>query len=71
MKWFKKRGWFYLPISITGWFITIITILLCAWFFIVIDKNSHSVSDSIINFFPFGVSFFAVRFWIAINTSED
>ena len=68
--WFKKVGWIYKPITIIGWFITVITILLCAQIFIFFDSHSHSVSDTFYGVFPYIVSYLVVAGWIASNTSK-
>ncbi len=56
-KWFKKLGWIYRPVSVMGWLLTLITTAMCVWFFIVIDRHSHSGSDTLINLFPFAALF--------------
>jgi putative effector of murein hydrolase LrgA (UPF0299 family) len=66
---FKKYSWFYIPSSVAGFLIAFITITLNIWFFLAIDRSSHSVSDTLINFFPYCVSFWTVYGWIASNTS--
>lgn len=71
MEWFVKMGWVYVPISIIGWLITAFTFLICGWVFYVIDRHSHSASDTLWNFLPYVVSFFTIRNWIASNTSVD
>ncbi len=58
--WFKRTGWIYLPVNALGYVMTIIAITLDVWFFIAIGRNSHSVSDTLINFF---IYFSAVTFW--------
>jgi hypothetical protein len=68
--WFKKVGWFYFPVSITGTVISIVAIAFCVTVFISVDRNSHSVSDTLYGIFPYFVSAFAVLFWIAGNTSK-
>jgi len=69
--WFKRIGWFYLPIHIIGVFVTLIAIATCVWFFIAIDRNSHSVSDTLINFFVY-LSCTAFWWkWIADKTSKS
>ncbi|CAN5461099.1 hypothetical protein BH10BAC1_BH10BAC1_09570 [soil metagenome] len=71
MEWFAKIGWVYMPINIMGWLITAFTFLICSWVFYLIDIHSHSVSDIFSNVFPYAVSFFTVRHWIASNTCAD
>ena len=50
LNWFKQIGIFYWPISIFGWLIAIIAIVIAANRFIAIDMHSHSVSDTLITF---------------------
>ncbi len=59
-KWFKKAGWMYFPVNVMGFVITIIAIALDVWFFIANDRNSHSVSDTLISFFMY---FSVITFW--------
>ena len=51
--WFKKAGFTYLPVHFIGWMITLFAICISIWFFIAIDRNSHSASDTLINFFVY------------------
>lgn len=69
--WFKKFGIVYLPISIIGYLFYLLTVLFCVTVFMAIDRNSHSVSDTLYGIFPDFVSAFTVLFWIASNTSEE
>jgi hypothetical protein len=69
--WFKKSGWIYIPISFIGVFITLLVIAFCVTVFIAIDRNSHSVSDTLYGIFPYFVSAFTILFWIAANTSKN
>lgn len=48
--WFKRVGFFYIPISLTGWLVLSFGFAYAIYSFIVIDKGSHSVSDMLINF---------------------
>ena len=69
--WFKRLGWLYVPIHFIGVLITLIAIMACVWFFIAIDRNSHSVSDTLINFFVY-LSCTAFWWkWIADKTSRS
>lgn len=70
MTWFKKTGWFYIPVNISGTLIYLATIALCANTFWAIDRNSHSVTDTLYGIFPFWVGALTILFWIASNTSE-
>ncbi|MFS2189068.1 hypothetical protein ACCC92_20495 [Mucilaginibacter sp. Mucisp84] len=50
LTWFTRKGIIYLPVSIIGWIILIIALAYAVFTFIDIDKRSHSVSDTLINF---------------------
>ena len=71
MVWFKKVGWIYKPVSVIGWIITIITIILCIQVFIAVDFHSHSASDTFYGVFPYIVSYLVIAGWIASKTSKD
>jgi hypothetical protein len=68
--WFKKSGWIYVPRSVTGFVISVLTIIFCVTVFVAVDRNSHSVSDTLYGIFPYFVSAFTLLFWIAGNTSK-
>ena len=67
---FKKKGWFLLPVDSIGYLIGLIFLLFNIWFFLGIDKNAHSVSDTFINFFPYFISFSVLYYWVARNLME-
>jgi len=52
--WFKTQGkgivWY--PVSFQGWLIILLYFAALVYSFIQIDSASHSVSDTLINFFP-------------------
>ena len=68
-KWFKKYGWVYLPVSVTGFAITLLILSVFVHDFIFIDSRAHSVSDTYYNFLPYGGIYFFAYMWIASNTS--
>lgn len=70
-KWFRKYGWIYIPTSVTGVLITLLTLIFCITVFIAVDRKSHSVSDTFYGIFPYFISAFTVLFWIASNTSKN
>jgi hypothetical protein len=51
--------------------ITLLVIAFCAMVFVEVDRNSHSVSDTLYGFFPYFVSAFTILFWIAGNTAKN
>jgi hypothetical protein len=70
-KWFKKTGWVYLPVSLTGILLTVLTLAFCITIFTAVDRNSHSNSDTLYGIFPYFVSAFTILFWIASNKSGE
>ncbi len=68
---FKKYGLIFIPISFLGLILTLLTVIFCVTVFVAIDRNSHSVSDTLYGVFPFFVSAFTILFWIAANTSKN
>ena len=69
--WFKRLGWFYLPVSLPGAVITMAALAFCAQVFLAVDRKSHSVSDTLYGVFPFFVCVFLLLDWIAKRTSDD
>ena len=68
--WFKRWGWFYLPVSWPGAVITIAVLASCVQVFIAIDRHSHSVSDTLYGVFPFIACAFLLFDWIASRTAK-
>lgn len=68
--WFKRWGWFYLPISLPGVGITLAALAFCAQVFLAVDRKSHSVSDTLYGVFPFFACVFLLFDWIAGKTSR-
>jgi membrane protein DedA with SNARE-associated domain len=48
--WFKRRFLVYVPVSFMGWLILVVIFIYAVYTFIDIDKRSHSVSDTLMNF---------------------
>jgi hypothetical protein len=70
-EWFKRLGWFYLPVSLPGIIITLVALAFCAQVFLAIDRKSHSVSDTLYGVFPFFASAFLLFDWIAGRASRQ
>ena len=69
--WFKHWGWIYRPVSWQGGLLVFVTVVFCAQVFIVVDRHSHSVSDTFYGIFPYFVPAFGILGWIASHTSSD
>ena len=69
--WFKKWGWIYGPTSVMGWLLSLICFALIVWTFILVDRNSHSASDTLIGIFPWVWIGLATLGWVASETSQN
>ena len=67
--WFKKAGIVYVPVSIAGVIMYLLTIAFCITVFTAVDRHSHSNTDTLYGIFPYFVSAFTILFWIASNTN--
>jgi len=50
LPWFKRFGIVYIPINLIGWIILAMGVVYAINLFIEIDSQSHSVSDTLMNF---------------------
>ena len=69
--WFKSWGWIYRPISWQGFLATLVTLAFCIQVFIAVDRNAHSVSDTLYGNFPYIVPAMILLYWVASKTSKD
>jgi hypothetical protein len=70
-QWFKRLGWFYIPVSLPGGGITLAALAFCVQVFIAVDRHSHSASDTLYGVFPFFACAFLLFDWIAGRTSHQ
>ncbi len=68
-KWFVKVRGSYLPNSWQGWLLYIPFVAYLITVFIVVDRNSHSVSDTLYGIFPQWIAAAVVMTWIASKKS--
>lgn len=68
-KWFKRIGWFHLPVSVPGGLVVLLALLFCATVFRAIDRHSHSAADTLYGVFPFFACTFLMVDWIGNRTS--
>ena len=72
IQWFKAkrygRGWY--PSTWQAWIILTVWVILAINIFSIIDKNSHSVSDTLIEFFIPLVLSVILLFFICYGTGE-
>ena len=70
-QWFKRWGWCYLPVTVQGFAITALALAFCANVFWVVDRRSHSVSDTLYGIYPYFVSTFCLLEWLARKTCDE
>ena len=69
--WFKTWGWIYRPITWQGLLIVLLAFIFCAQMFFAVDRQSHSVSDTLYGIFPYVVPALMLLNWVASKTSAD
>lgn len=69
LHWFRTWGWIYRPTSVIGFVLVVLALIFCAQVFVAIDRNSHSVSDTLYGIFPYFTCCFILLYWVASKTS--
>ena len=67
--WFRSWGSLYRPVALPGWLVVAVAAAFCINVFVVVDRHSHSVSDTLYGVFPFIVPTLGIVGWIASRTS--
>ena len=67
--WFKKAGWFYLPVHPLGFIVTIMATIFMVPIVMAVVRNGHSVSDDLYQVFVFGTCTAFWWKWVAEKTS--
>ena len=70
INWFKRVGWFYVPVSVPGAIVWLLAGLFCLTVFKAVDKHSHSASDTLYGVFPFFACTFLILDWMGSRASE-
>ncbi|MHB8519394.1 MAG: hypothetical protein ACYDH9_01430 [Limisphaerales bacterium] len=68
--WFKRYGWFHVPMSIPGAVLCLLAAVFCLQVFVAVDRHSHSVSDTLYGIFPAFACAFLLVDWVARRTSD-
>lgn len=69
--WFKRLGWFYVPVSVPGALVVLGALAFCVQVFLAVDRRSHSVSDTLYGVFPFFACTFLLLDWIGGKSSNS
>ena len=68
--WFRPWGRMYRPVSWQGVLVVLFALAFCLQVFLAVDRQSHSVSDTLYGIFPYVVPSLIVLNWIASKTSR-
>ena len=71
MPWFRRAGWFHVPVSVPGVIITVGALAFCVQVFLAVDRQSHSVTDTLYGVYPFILPTLLLLDWVAGRTSES
>jgi hypothetical protein len=69
--WFKPWGWIYRPTTWQGMLACLLALAFCVQVFFAVDRNSHSVSDTLYGIFPYIVPTLMLLYWVASKTSSS
>ena len=69
MKFYRNSKAIYLPRHPIAYIIDILAVLFLITVILATDRNSHSVSDMLYSLFPYAVTIFLLREWIASKLS--
>jgi hypothetical protein len=68
-RWFVSWGWVHRPVSWQGFGLVVLGAIFCVQVVLAVDRQSHSVSDTLYGVFPFVVPCLLVLRWVASRTS--
>lgn len=68
--WFKRTGWFYIPVHPLGFLVTLLAIAFMVPVVIAADRSAHSVSDELYSIFVFASCTAFWWKWVADKTSS-
>lgn len=68
--WFKKYGWFYLPVHVMGLLVTLAAVVFLVPVYLAITRNGHSVSDDLYQLFVYTSCTAFWWKWIAEKTTR-
>ena len=69
--WFKRWGWFYRPVSPCGFVAALAALAFVVQVFLALDARSHSVTDTLYQFYAYAAPTFLGLMWIGSRTSDE
>ena len=67
--WFRELGLLYVPTSVFGWVLSVLTLAFCAHIFVFVDSRSHSVTDTLYGIFAYVAPALLALYVCAMRTS--
>jgi len=67
--WFRSWGWTYRPAAWQGIALVLLVAVFCVQVFVAVDRQSHSVSDTLYGIFPYVIPAVMLLNWVASKTS--
>lgn len=67
---FRKKKILHVPTSLFGILVWLLAAVFLTSVFVAVDRDSHSISDTLYGIFPYFVSTFLLVEWFAQNTSD-
>jgi hypothetical protein len=67
--WFKRTGWFYIPVHSLGFLVTILAVVFMVPIVMAVVHNGHSVTDDLYQIFVFATCTAFWWKWVAEKTS--
>lgn len=68
--WFKRTGWFYIPIHPPGFVVTGLAIVFMVLAVLAVDRNAGSVTDELYSVFIYATCTVFWWKWVAEKTSH-
>ncbi len=70
-KWFRKSALLYMPVGIVGWALTLLTGFMAVRIFLMVDRSSHSASDTLIGAVPVIAVLFLLLWLVAARSARS
>ena len=67
--WFKRTGWFYLPVHLLGYIVTILAIIFMVPIIVAVDRTAHSITGELYAIFIYATCTAFWWKWVADKTS--
>lgn len=69
--WFRPWGWTFRPERWQGWVLCLGFMTFVVHIFMVVDRQSHSITDTLYGIFPYVVPAFLLAQWVAAANARS